>query len=471
LNRLIILLAVAIVAVATGCSKERGEPSEGATAEGQECQPDCDSRSCGPDGCGGYCRFCPGGSECRQGKCVFEVCLDENDLDWDGCTDGHLSEFIVTSSTEGHQFHPAISYAGSQRIVVGWQGHGEEDQSGAFIRIFDFKGTPVGDDRPLGLSSSLLKENPQLAPLQEGFVAAWSERQSEDESMALARLFSSSGVPRGEPIELAPSSRGDHSSVALAAAPDVGFFASWSTFRSGGTNFDIAARFFDVGGNPLTDEIMVNATTDYDQLGSALVVLADGNVLIAWHSFHQDGSKQGLFARLFSPAGVALDEAFPLNRHTPGSQWSPTLAALPQGGFVAGWSGLGSVDKSGVFGRRFDATGKPLGPEFLINQFTRAQQQEPDVAAFADGRILFGWESWHDPENECEVMLRWYDANGLPMGDSFQVNTERWEGQGDPAIAILPDGRAFAVWYSYGQDGSERGIFGRVLPAPAKLSR
>jgi len=432
--------------------------------------PDCSQRECGPDGCGGYCPFCPKGSECREGKCLSQSCDDGNETPWDGCTGGYLSEFVVTGSTAGHQFHPAIALAGGEQVVVAWQGQGGEDLAGAFVRIFDYDGNAVSPERNVGHSSSLRMENPQLAALgEEGFVAAWSERQSKQESDVLARLFSSTGIPRGDPISVARKRAGDQSSIAVAAHPQRGFAVSWSTFGHSGTNFDVAARFFDTDGASRTGEFMVNATKDYDQLGSALVALTDGTILIAWHSFHQDGSKQGLYARLFGPDGIPLANAFPLNRHTPGSQWSPSLAALPAGGFVAAWSGRGTDDRSGVFSRRFDGAGSPQGPEILINQFTRAQQQEVVVTAFANGGVLFSWESWHDPENECEVLLRWYDAEGVAMGDAFQVNTERWEGQGDPAIALLPDGRTFAVWYSYGQDGSERGIFGRIVPPPPNL--
>ena len=459
----VLLLTACIVSFA--CSREKASNSSASPEDRLvECQPDCSLRQCGPDGCGGYCPLCPRGFECRAGICLTEACDDGNDVPWDGCTEGFVSEFVVTDNTVGHQFHPSIAHAGPGRIVVGWQGRGVFGESGAYMRVFDHHGQPLSGDLIVGNSSSLQKEDLHLAGLGDaGFVAAWSERPPRGEGDVLAQFFSSAGVVRGEPFQLAQDNAGDQSSVAVTARAATGFYVSWSTFARGSSNFDIAARFFDANGKATTDEFIVNSSTDYDQLGSTIAVLADGRILIAWHSFHEDGSNQGLYARLYSPEGDPLGDSFPLNKHTNGSQWSAALAALPTGGFVAAWSGRGSDERSGVFGRRFDVRGVPEGPEIQINQFTAAQQQEVVVSASADGRVLFGWESWHDPENECEVLLRWYSADGAPLGDGFQVNMERWEGQGDPALAILPDVRVFVAWYSFGQDGDERGIFGRVV--------
>jgi hypothetical protein len=34
------------------------------------CVPSCFGKECGPDGCGGWCAFCPDGAECEDGKCT-----------------------------------------------------------------------------------------------------------------------------------------------------------------------------------------------------------------------------------------------------------------------------------------------------------------------------------------------------------------------------------------------------------------
>ena len=67
-------------------------------------------------------------------------------------------------------------------------------------------------------------------------------------------------------------------------------------------------------------------------------------------------------------------------------------------------------------------------------------------------------------------MARRYAANGTPSGGEFQVNTTELGYQYTPDSAYVGDGSAIVVWTSYGQDGSNGGVYGQRLdPAGAKL--
>jgi hypothetical protein len=59
----------------------------------------CDSRECGPDGCGQDCGTCSGDTVCASGMCLVpgQECSDGNDIDWDGCTRGRTTERFVAA--------------------------------------------------------------------------------------------------------------------------------------------------------------------------------------------------------------------------------------------------------------------------------------------------------------------------------------------------------------------------------------
>jgi hypothetical protein len=69
------------------------------------------------------------------------------------------------------------------------------------------------------------------------------------------------------------------------------------------------------------------------------------------------------------------------------------------GNFVVVWRSddLGAPgpndDTSGIFGRRYAASGAPLGDEFLVNAYTTGSQTSPTVAADPDGRVVVVWSS------------------------------------------------------------------------------
>jgi hypothetical protein len=49
------------------------------------------------------------------------------------------------------------------------------------------------------------------------------------------------------------------------------------------------------------------------------------------------------------------------------------------------------LDASSIDARRFDSTGQPLGPSFLVNSHTLGGQEFPDVAADGDTRFVVAW--------------------------------------------------------------------------------
>ena len=72
--------------------------------------------------------------------------------------------------------------------------------------------------------------------------------------------------------------------------------------------------------------------------------------------------------------------------HFPGAQLRPDAVALKDGGFVAVWESVGQDgDLEGIFGQRYDASGAPIGGEFRINAKPSGSQRSPSVAALNDG--------------------------------------------------------------------------------------
>src|SRR4030095_6355549 len=93
----------------------------------------------------------------------------------------------------------------------------------------------------------------------------------------------------------------------------------------------------------------------------------------------QGGHASDIFGRRYDSAGAPLAGEFQVNTYTTGTQSSQAIAVDPAGNFVVVWEG---VDQSyaGVFGRRFDNAGLPLGSEFQVNTYTMVDQWFPAIA-------------------------------------------------------------------------------------------
>src|SRR4051812_43950448 len=89
-----------------------------------------------------------------------------------------------------------------------------------------------------------------------------------------------------------------------------------------------------------------------------------------------------------------IDE-FLVNSSTQGQHGSPSIAALPDGGFLIAWADSGGQggDAGGyaIKAQKVDASGNKVGGEVLINTATLGDQLGPQVEVLPSGRILVTW--------------------------------------------------------------------------------
>src|SRR5207237_875124 len=126
----------------------------------------------------------------------------------------------------------------------------------------------------------------------------------------------------------------------------------------------------------------------------AVAEAPDGSFVEAWAA--KDGDQQGIFACLSDPdAGLQL-LAFQINQFTTGAQDMPSVAMDARGDFVIAWQSFGqdSSGSYGIFARRYNAAGKPLGGEFQVNQFVTENQSNSSVAMDARGDFVIAWQSF-----------------------------------------------------------------------------
>ncbi len=216
---------------------------------------------------------------------------------------------------------------------------------------------------------------------------------------------------------------------------------------------------------PIGPEFQVNTYTTGSQYQQSIATDAAGNFVVVWASIGQDGSQGGIFARKYLAAGTPIGSSeFRVNAYTTGSQDAPSVASDPSGRLVMVWQSVQDGSSSGVFGRRFDASGA-AGPEFQVNTYTTSYQMFPSVAMDAGGNFVVAWQSYRDGGG-FGVFAQRYNAAGAPQGSEFQVNTYTTSDQYRPAVAMGADGNFVVVWATLSaQDGASGGVFGRRYDA------
>ena len=199
-------------------------------------------------------------------------------------------------------------------------------------------------------------------------------------------------------------------------------------------------------------ETRANEVTDGVQEGwynsRQIAMDTAGNFVVVWDDDTLDGSGHGVYARRFDSNGAPLGSQFQVNTHTANSQYLPVVAMTPDGRFVVVWESLNQDGSGhGVYAQRYAADGSPQGGEFRVNVTTANDQHMPAVGMAPDGSFVIAWTSYgQDAANTHGVYARRYAANGTALSGEILVNQTTAGEQQEPAIAVHSDGSFVVAW-------------------------
>ncbi|MCA9159301.1 MAG: cadherin domain-containing protein, partial [Planctomycetales bacterium] len=149
------------------------------------------------------------------------------------------------------------------------------------------------------------------------------------------------------------------------------------------------------------------------------------------------------------------------------SNVAQAIAADASGNYVVVWgSNAQDGDLYGIFAQRFNADGVPQGTEFQINSTTTDQQLTPTVAMDRTGNFVVTWMSNLQDGDSYGIYAQRYNAAGVAQGSEFLVNSTTVNAQTSPAVAMAANGSFIINWTSSGQDpDSSSGIYAQRFDA------
>ena len=379
-----------------------------------------------------------------------------------------MTDFPVNSFTAGIQEAPTIAMDADGDFVIAWASiYQDGSASGVYAQRFSAAGAPVGAEFRVNTTTAGVQTAPSVAMDADGdFVVTWdSFGQDGSYSGIFAQRYNAAGVAEGLEFRVNATADGDQrdSVVAMAAA---GFVVAWVSDGQDGDGAGIYAQRFDAAGVAQGGEFRVNATTANTQSAPAVAMRADGGFVVAWHSNDQDGDAFGIYAQRYDAAGNPQGGEFRVNATTASTQGFPSVAMDADGDFVVTWqSYLQDGSGYGIYAQRYDAAGNAQGGEFRVNVVTANRQTTSSVAMDADGDFTVTWQSSGQDGSGYGIYARRFTAGGSPLGGEFRVNAFTTGTQAAPVVAMDADGDAAIAWQSAGQDGFASGIFLRSVTA------
>jgi len=210
-------------------------------------------------------------------------------------------------------------------------------------------------------------------------------------------------------------------------------------------------------------EFQANTYTTYNQADAAIAMDSNGNFVVVWSSYSQDGNSGGIFGQLFDENGTPDGNEFRINTTTSGNQTEPSVAMNAGGDFVVAWQGH-ELNNEDIFAQQFEPNGQPIGSEFQVNQDPNGKQLHPKVAMSKTGAFVVVWENnefW--PQFDYfEILFTLYDCNALPIA-SGKANLRsqcRY-----PDVAMDGNGNFTIVWMQDDDEHSYNIIMARQYDA------
>ncbi|MEA3013736.1 MAG: trimeric autotransporter adhesin, partial [Sphingomonadales bacterium] len=387
------------------------------------------------------------------------------------------NEVTVNQNIDQDQVGPRVAWIDAGHYVVTWTSHETPTSYEVMARLFNGDGTPAGDEFQVNTTSAGDQVGNRVAALSGGgFVIVWSDVTTTD---IRAQMFNADGSPDG--TELLLNTDPNAQSVPwVSALPGGGFAAVW--MHDDGVSYDIRGRTFDADGQPVSAEFAVNTNTALNQQYAQMTTLANGHFVVVWHDsggIGGDASSTAIKMRVFDTDGTALTDEILANTTIAGMQQFPAVGALVGGGYVVAWEDYsasgGDTSGNALRAQIYDASGNAVGGEFIVNFTTEGDQSRPTIAGLPDGGFVIGWWNQADGVSVNEIRAQAFDALGNRRGGEFEVNSDSAGDQLGASFAVSANGHLVATWTDFNDsqeltDGEiEQRLFTLDLP-PGSLS-
>jgi hypothetical protein len=259
-------------------------------------------------------------------------------------------DFQVNVVTFGAQEFPMAASDADGDFVVVWQ------VQDVYARRFASSGAALGGELRINTATGMGGRRPAVAIDADGdFVVVWANLADGAGYGIVGRRFSSAGAALTGEFQVNTYTYSAESRPKVASESNGDFVVAW---ESGHDGYDsgIFGRRFSSAGAAIGGEFQVNARTLGRQWFTALAADADGDFVVSWESqAGEDGDSTAVLAQRYSSAGARVGAELLVNTYTVSSQRVPAVASDADGDFVVAWQSYNQDGHIfGVFAQLFD---------------------------------------------------------------------------------------------------------------------
>lgn len=386
----------------------------------------------------------------------------------------------------GDQVNASAAASGSTAFVV-WQDNAiDGDGLGIGSRVFNLQsGSASPQILRVNQQALFNQENPVVATLADGSaVVAWQSGKPGRQSIH-ARKLSRAGIPQGDEWVVASADANESQEApALVEVPGRGFVVAWHSIAADGVSSKINLQGFKGVGAPSGNRRVIGTSAPVDR-SPCLSALPNGDLAVAWvaeqatadvlnlgGSATRRESNSDIFAQIIHADGTSASPIWVNGTASPCDR--PSMATLPDGKLVIGWSEYDTDAKSSWDIRSTVVSGAGIvqGTPVTLNDFRAHDQTGVRLTAGPEGALAV-WSTRGADGSGLGVAARAITATGLMAGDEMVLNQTRKNDQFSPTVVATSSGYR-AVWSDFvgidtGVDLAARDLRKMTVAARQKL--
>jgi len=260
-------------------------------------------------------------------------------------------ELLINSRTAGRQIYPSIAMNDAE-IILAWENReavNDVNTSSVRVQVFEPNGTAAGQEITAD-TAPYDSRYPEVAADDSGrFALVWVQDRSSHPIMA--RLFDPNGTPAAEAFQVNSESIASLTRPSVAMNSGGHFVIAWDGDPNRASDDDVYARLYDPNGAPAGEPFLVNTARTGAQQRPQVAVNDANEFVIVWeHETDDPNTATDIFARRFDGQGQPVGDQVQLNAYTQARQRYPDVAVAADGSFIAAWESEGQDGASyGVF--------------------------------------------------------------------------------------------------------------------------
>jgi hypothetical protein len=267
------------------------------------------------------------------------------------------TEFQVNVSVGADQQDPDVAMDSSGNYVVVWHdNHSTEDN--VFMRRYDAAGTPLtGEVRVNTAATGNTQSAPSISMNSAGdYVVVWqSDHLVAGNFEVYGQRYDSAGNAVGSSFQVNSTTTDGQSNPDIVLNEDGSFVVVWeSLWQDANPGWGVYGQRFDAAGAMVGTEFQINQEIVNTQFDAHVAADSDGNFTVVWSSNQQDGDSYGVYARSYDVAGNALTDEFLVNTTTASNQSASAIDMTGTGDIIITWHGnqTGALD---IYSQRYSS--------------------------------------------------------------------------------------------------------------------